>query len=504
MFDICIVGSGPSAVISAQVFVEKGYKICLLDIGDECKYKIPFKHFNEQLSPEADFFYPPDNNQSSTQSGDAQITKAREHLITHVNSYLQIESSNFAAFQALASGGLSAAWGAACFTYNDTDLDKASIGQLRSHYEAVAKIIGISGPKRSSFCDIQAKQKPANIDHNGQSLLRQCQNTFVLEPSSMALLTEPLNGRTANPYFDMDFYSNFGDSIFRSDCLLKTLALKPNFTHIKPALVTSFEEAHDQVKVKYLDLASSTTGQVVAAQLIICAGAINSYRLVANSLKIFEVPNPILCNPYINIPTIHLPNLGKKGAYYRHSLSQVFGEFHDNSDITLQFYSYRSLLLSRLMAQTPMPAFFARLFWRALSESLVIVGAHFADDGKSPRSIQALQAAQTSLPALKIDFPHPSLSNVFRLIGNLLKLRCVPMGIVKTKMGASIHYAGTIPISYEGQYPIGMDEQGRVHHTKNVYVFDSSGWTYLPSRGLTFTIMANAHRLSEALQRRNS
>jgi len=44
-----------------------------------------------------------------------------------------------------------------------------------------------------------------------------------------------------------------------------------------------------------------------------------------------------------------------------------------------------------------------------------------------------------------------------------------------------------------------MNEHGLVHATKNVYVFDSSGWTYLPSRGLTFTIMANAHRLSEAL-----
>ena len=75
----------------------------------------------------------------------------------------------------------------------------------------------------------------------------------------------------------------------------------------------------------------------------------------------------------------------------------------------------------------------------------------------------------------------------------------MPIGIVKTKMGASIHYAGTIPVSTPNQHPIGMNEQGLVHTTKNVYVFDSSGWTYLPSRGLTFTIMANAHRLSEAL-----
>ncbi len=30
----------------------------------------------------------------------------------------------------------------------------------------------------------------------------------------MAMLTEPLDEREPNPYFDMDFYSNFGGSFF--------------------------------------------------------------------------------------------------------------------------------------------------------------------------------------------------------------------------------------------------------------------------------------------------
>jgi choline dehydrogenase-like flavoprotein len=316
----------------------------------------------------------------------------------------------------------------------------------------------------------------------------------------MAMLTEPLDEREPNPYFDMDFYSNFGGSIFRGDSLLKTLTQHPNFTCIQGALVTSFKEIDDLVEVKYLELSASTTTQVVASKLVICAGALNSYRLVANSLKIFNAPNPILCNPYLNIPTIHLPNLGKQGAHLRYSLSQLFGETYGNTDMTLQFYSYRSLLLSRLIEQTPMPQFLARLFWRSLVESLVIVGAHFADDGSSQRSIQAIKALSgEALPTLQVDFPFPIVNGVCALMRNLLKLRCVPIGMVKTKMGASIHYAGTIPVSAPNQHPIGMNEHGLVHATKNVYVFDSSGWTYLPSRGLTFTIMANAHRLSEAL-----
>ncbi len=499
VFDILIIGSGPAGVVSAQSFIDKGYKVCLIDAGVDSIATIPVKHFSEQLAAEAEFFYPPDDDSSSAESGGAQLTKAREHLIKHTHTHLKVNSTNFSPFQTLATGGLSAAWGAACFTYRDSDLQRASLVNLDSHYEAVAKIIGISGPKPSHFCNIQNKQKPATLDHNGQSILGQHQKAFTLEQSSMALLTEPLNDRSPNPHFDMDFYSNFGDSIFRSDCLLMNLTQHSNFTRIQ-GLVTSFCEISDQVEVKYVDMKNSITLQVNAKKLVICAGAINSYRLVANSLQIFNTPNPILCNPYLHIPAIHLPSLGKKGAHLRHSLSQLFGEFHKVNDMTLQFYSYRSLLLSRLITQTPMPAFFARLFWRSLVESLVIVGAHIGDDGKSPRSIQAIpiESANT-LPTLKIDFPTPAISGSLALAGNLLKLKCVPMGIVKTKMGASIHYAGTIPISASVQHAIGMNAQGLVHATKNVYVFDSSGWTYLPSRGLTFTIMANAHRLSEKL-----
>ncbi len=499
MFDIIIVGSGPSGVISAKSFIDKGYKVCLIDVGVDNTTTIPMKHFNEQIAEQAAFFLPPDNEIFTVESGSAQVTKAREHLISHVDKHLNVESKNFSPFQTLATGGLSAAWGAACFTYKDDDLKRASLVNLDDHYEAVAKIIGISGPTQSHFCEIKNKQKPAIIDHNAQSILGQCQSAFTLEQSSMALLTDPLNGRQPNPHFDMDFYSNFGDSIFRSDCLLKTLEQHPNFTRIQGALVTAFQETSNQVEVTYLKVSPSTTERVIASKLVICAGAINSYRLVANSLQIFNAPNPILCNPYLHIPAIHLPSLGKKGAHDRHSLSQLFGEFRNHSDITLQFYSYRSLLLSRLMVQTPMPPFFARLFWRSLVESLVIVGAHFADDGKSPRSIQA--SRQELLPTLKIDFPYPAISGAFALARNLLKLRCLPMGIFKTKMGASIHYAGTIPISPQGQYPIGMNDHGHIHTTKNVYVFDSAGWTYLPSRGLTFTIMANAHRLCEELHK---
>ncbi len=496
--DICIIGSGPAAVISAKSFVDKGYKVCLIDSGENAAQpEIPEKHFLEQVTSNANFFYPPEDETFKAESGGAQLTRARSNLIKNVYKYFTISSNNFSPFQTLTSGGLSAAWGAACFTYSDADLKKASLENLQNHYEEVAKIIGISGPSVSRFCSITNKQNPALLDHNGTSILKNSIKGLTLEQSSLAMLTENLDDRRPTPYFDMDFYSNFGDSVFRSVQVLDQLKQMPNFTHIQNALAISFNEAENQVQVKYLDLQNETTHEIKSQKLIVCGGAINSYRFVANSLKCFGKANPILCNPYLYIPTIHLPNLGKKGAHLRHSLSQVFGEIDAPNSPTIQFYSYRSLLLSRLMAQTPMPPFFARLFWRSLVESLVIAGAHFADNGTSPRSIQA--QGSNSVAKLVVDFPFPKIDGITKIISSLLKLKCVPIGMLKTKMGGSIHYAGTMPISDPGKYPIGMNENGLIHETQNVYCFDSSGWAYLPSRGLTFTIMANAHRLASKL-----
>ncbi len=499
MFDICIIGSGPAAVISAKSFVDNGYKVCMLDCGEYSQPSdVSEKHFLDQRAAEAHFFYPPEDKTFEANSGGAQLTRARSHLTKNVDKYFTVSSNNFSPFQTLATGGLSAAWGAACFTYSEDDLKKASLENLQLHYEEVAKIIGISGPSASRFCNISNKQRPAVLDHNGTSILRTPVKGITLEQSSLAMLTENLDTRRPNPYFDMDFYSNFGDSVFRSIQIVQQLKQKPNFTHIQNALAISFSESDSEVQVKYINTQTEVAYEVNASKLVICGGAINSYRLVANSLKCFGKTNPILCNPYLYIPTIHLPNLGKKGAFHRHSLSQVLGEIDQSNSPTIQFYSYRSLLISRLMAQTPMPPFFARLFWRSLVESLVIVGAHFADNGVAPRSIQAYPNNYTA--HLEIDFPFPKITGIAKIISTLLKLKCVPIGMIKTKMGGSIHYAGTMPISNPGQHPLGMHANGLIHGTKNVYCFDSSGWTYLPSRGLTFTIMANAHRLASKLQ----
>jgi choline dehydrogenase-like flavoprotein len=79
-------------------------------------------------------------------------------------------------------------------------------------------------------------------------------------------------------------------------------------------------------------------------------------------------------------------------------------------------------------------------------------------------------------------------------------LGCIIASSVRGKNGFSSHYAGTIPYSSdEREFTLAPD--GRLYGTRSVYVADGSGFRFLPALGLSWTIMANAHRTARRLVR---
>ena len=69
---------------------------------------------------------------------------------------------------------------------------------------------------------------------------------------------------------------------------------------------------------------------------------------------------------------------------------------------------------------------------------------------------------------------------------------------VKPPIGASIHYAGVLPFA-ENEQPFHLHPSGRLYGTNHVYVADGSGFRFLPAKGLTLSLMANAHLVASRL-----
>jgi choline dehydrogenase-like flavoprotein len=82
----------------------------------------------------------------------------------------------------------------------------------------------------------------------------------------------------------------------------------------------------------------------------------------------------------------------------------------------------------------------------------------------------------------------------------LRQLDCLaPAGLAQVlPLGSSVHYAGTLPMSREDEaHTCAAD--GRVRGFTNLLVADGAGFPSLPPKNLTFTLMANAVRIAEAM-----
>ena len=244
---------------------------------------------------------------------------------------------------------------------------------------------------------------------------------------------------------------------------------------------------------------------ITAKRLILTAGAINTGRLVLQSMPGATDRLPILCNPNHWVAAINLSMLGRPAGDVRYSLAQLAALQRtpdDADDFVLgQFYSYRSLLAFRVLRGIPLPPATGVTFMRLIATAFTCVNLHFSD-----------QPAESKYLQLKSDgtffahyLPTAAQAAVVKrseraMLKRLIGLRCIPIGVARPAHGASIHYAGTVPVDSTDR-PMTCDSSGKLRGTQNVFIGDGSSWRFLPAKGLTFTLMANARRISDGVTR---
>ncbi|HXN87247.1 MAG TPA: GMC oxidoreductase, partial [Candidatus Binataceae bacterium] len=519
-----IVGSGPSGVQAASEATSRGLKVGLVDIGysdDRYTNLIPRQPFSsirlDDPNQREYFVGAADEALRNLQRAGAHLTPPRQYMLRNMDDLFPISSDTFLPLQATSAGGLGVSWGANVFTMETDELRKIGLppGEMRKYYDRVANEIGVSGCRDDDLApriaDFSPLQPPLQLDSNAQALMRNYTKSrvklnrrgFVMGQSVLAVLTKALGDRSPNPYADMDFYSDTGRSVYRPQFTLESLKRLKNFTHLDGHLAESFEDVPDYgVRLRGRNVHSSSNWDITARRLILAAGAINSGRLALNSFRDQKARLPILCNPNIWIAALNLSMLGRPACDARHSLAQLTALMRAANDecVVAQFYSYRSLLHYRLLPALPLPPRLGVLFLRLIETAFTCVNVHFADSPSPSKWIELSGDGDKPSLSAHYEVPPEQAAELRRdectTFRSLLRLRSVPLAISRPAHGASVHYAGTLPFS-ERDDPFTCDEDGRLHGTKNVYVGDGSSWKYLPAKGLTFTLMANARRVAK-------
>lgn len=526
--DVIVVGSGASAVNAAYPLVEAGKTVRMLDVGnrdDTYASLIPDGPFSElRRTDDQQYRYLLGEHFEGIgfehMGAGAQLTPPRQYVCKDAERLQPLRSGSFFPLQSLAEGGLGGAWGAGSPAFQSADLDGFPISHadLRPHYEAVAARIGISGAHDDLLPflgELGAMQPAVEIDSNGASILDRYQRQraranrrgLYLGRPRLAMLSQPLRGRQATRYWDMDFWSDAGRSVYRPRWTVDELRGFSTFSFVARRLVERFEEtAAGEVVVTATDVDTGRVERHRARCLVLAAGTLGTTRIVLRSLRRFGERVPLVCNPHTYVALLNLNQLGKQPADARHSLAQVCVVHAPGGSarpFTVgHFYSYRSLLLFRLMKDNPLPFREGLQILRALSPSFGVLilqhGDHptaakyceLSSDGDRLTVEYALSSGeQTAIDAVE--------SEIAR---GMLRLRCVPMRTIRPGHAASTHFAGTLPMSMRDQ-PLTTEPSGRLRSTRGVYIADGSVFPNLPSKGLTFTMMANADRIGGHVRR---
>jgi choline dehydrogenase-like flavoprotein len=393
------------------------------------------------------------------------------------------------------------------------------LATLQSHYDAVAARIGVAGAQDDlvRFYPPSPTIMPAlDPDTMGALLLeRYGRHRAALNAAGLyigrpriAVASRPMGDRGAYPYYDLDFWADPGRSIWRPMWTLDELERMPAFTYRSRCMVRSFSEDDGRVRVEAVHADTGVPEIHDARALVLAAGTFGTARLVLRALDRYDTPVPVVSNPYTYVPTINLGMLGRPTRDPRSSQGQLTAilvrETPHRHLVQAQVFSYRSLLTFKLMKELPLPARQSRRILQVLMPAFSILGIHH-EDRPTPDKTCVLRRGEPDVLEIRYR-PGDAEERLQRadervLLRGFRRLGCLPLKRIRPGNGSSIHYAGTFPITGEDR-PLTCDRDSRLRGTRAVYLADGSVFPWLPPKGLTFNIMANADRVGTIVAER--
>jgi hypothetical protein len=530
IYGTIIVGSGLAGAQACQTMVEAGADVLLLDAGlrdrpDRQRFPdMDFESVRNSITEQRSLFLGHDMEGipwGRLKAG-AQLTPSRSFVSQGTDHWLSLISESFVPMESLAYGGLGNAWGAGCYIYSEQEFAEMGFNRkdFQASYQKVADRIGISAAMDDAAAftvsGLRGLQAPIHIEPRMQRLLSRYElnkhkwnkDGFYMGRPALAILTKEWEGRRPYSYEDMDFWHDNSRAVYRPWMTMDSLQERPGFRKIFGKVVISFEESNGIVEVHTSDIHDGSSHTYCANRLLLCPGVLGSARIVLRSLPQIE-HLPILSNSYAYVPMLDWRSVGQTMPARRSGMGQL-SVFYDadgqHGNVSMaSLYTYRSLMLFRLVKEVPLNFSDARAIMQYLMSGITIAGIHHPEKTRNDRKLSLEpDGASPTGDHLKVSYPVSNedrdkiASNESRFLSKFRSLGQWPLKTVRPPQGASIHYAGALPVSDNEQ--IGHSAiDGRVYGTRNVFVGDASCFRFLPAKGISFTLMANAHRVASGL-----
>ncbi len=531
--EVTVIGSGASSVHFARTALENGWSVVMLDVGRRKPAAVlPDADLNglkTGLEDPARYFLGEDYGSlilPSDQDEYYGFPPNKAYIFDGIDDPPP-RATGFKPLISFAEGGLAEAWTGGSYPFHDGELEGWPIcfDDLSPAYDRVAQRIGITGedddlgkfyPRHAGL------MPPLELDAHARLLLdrysrkRELLNKrfgCYLGHARLAVLSRAHAGRPACDYLGRCLWGCPRGSLWVPSIGLEELRAQPGFTYVPGVTVRHFE-VDDGGRVHRIVAVETSSGQersFPVERLALGAGALMSAHILLASWlragKATPVLDGLMDNRQVLMPFVNLGMVASQfeaKSYQYHQLA-----FGLEGDTPFDYVhglvtTLKTALIHPLVQSLPFDLLTSLRTFRDLHAALGLLNVNFPDTRRPNNTLSMEKLDDGGPPRLVVRYqPEPQepkrIERVVRNFRRILRaLGCLaPKKMTHLRpMGASVHYAGAVPMVETGGERTSTPT-GRARAFENLWLIDGLTFPSLPAKNLTFTLMANATRIAD-------
>jgi choline dehydrogenase-like flavoprotein len=514
----CVIGSGPAGVACAKALLARGATVLMLDAGLELEPdRAQTVRQCAAVKPDAWSAA----QRAALQAGMAADARGVPLKLVFGSDFPYRETAEKIPWRnhgtglkpSLALGGLSNVWGAAMLPYRDDDIAgwPVSNAALAQHYRAVTEITGLAAQR-----DDLEEIFPLYCDHPGElQSSRQANLLFDnLQKHRDELRTRGWHFGRARVAVRAAANARGGGCVHCSFCMygcpygciynaadtVRELRAENNFTYQRDVIVTSVRENEGKVFITGFHRETRALLALEADRAYLAAGVIPTAQILLRSQAAYDRPLVLRDSQYFLFPLLLARRTRDVQTEALYTLSQLFIELNrpdiSRHSVHLQLYTYSDIIGQAVRKSLGPLKFFAP----QLEERMIIVQGYLHSD-ESPSIVMTLnrdgEKDFLQLEAQPNPATRPAVKKVLReLLSQTRRLGgvVVPPMLQLAEPGRGFHCGSSLPMrAAPGNFE--SDTLGRPHGWSRVHAVDASVLPAVPATTITFSVMANAHRI---------
>ncbi|MCI0591215.1 MAG: GMC oxidoreductase [Gammaproteobacteria bacterium] len=533
MEKLLIVGSGASGVHFAYSVLQKGYEVVMLDVGHEGPKAInagdSIVDLKANLSDPAEYFLGRTYEALEYLSSGREyygLPPSKSHILSNP-AVLGLEARGFEPLVSFAKGGFAEAWTAGVYPFNEGEFREFPFryNDIEPYYNEVARRIGVTGTMDdlARFFPLHDHlMESLHLDEHSQQLLalyakhKRYLNTKLrcyLGRSRVATLSHGKGERNGCTYRGRCLWGCPVGALYTPSMTLKECERYPNFRYLPHVHVSHFNYNSEGRIVSVVGQLRNEHGvyEAQADKFILAAGTLSSSRIFMDTIfkrtgDIITLPG-LMDNRQILMPFVNRKMIGKRyspESYQYHQIAVGIESEQPERYIHGQITTLKAAPVHSILHQMPFDLRTAIFVFRNVRAGLGVVNVNLPERRREENYLTLKKEDQTGQPTLIIKYA-PAIeerSLIKRTVRTMKRalwsLGCiVPPTMTHVRpMGASVHYAGTIPMSPK-RAPHTTSRYCQSHDFENLYIVDGTTFPFLPAKNITFSLMANAARVAD-------